>query len=155
MSLTPSKIFPVSHFPKNISIFVRQHFSWPIFSHRPQIWNFPLFSFFQSLFSFSQSISPLFWPIFHSPYFAKFPLWFRKIPVFCTCFLWFSFPPTFTMMHLCITQCTYWTSLRQGDKLITGAIPNQVHNSQTSRLVSVRGLNPGRSSRGADNWKCQ
>src|SRR6218665_1408849 len=22
-----------------------------------------------------------------------------------------SFPPTFTMMHLCITQCTYWRPL--------------------------------------------
>ena len=36
---------------------------------------------------------------------------FRKISVFCTCFLWFSFSPTFTTMHLCITQCTYWTPL--------------------------------------------
>jgi len=26
----------------------------------------------------------------------------------------FCFPPTFTMMHLCITQCTYWTPLLRG-----------------------------------------
>ena len=32
--------------------------------------------------------------------------------------------------------------------LFTGAIPNPVHNSQTSRFVSVPGQNPGRSSRG-------
>jgi len=32
--------------------------------------------------------------------------------------------------------------------LFTGAIRNQVRNSQTSRFVSVPGQNPGRSSRG-------
>src|SRR6218665_2367105 len=32
--------------------------------------------------------------------------------------------------------------------LLTGAIPNPVRNSQTSRFVSVPGQNPGRSSRG-------
>src|SRR6218665_2382896 len=32
--------------------------------------------------------------------------------------------------------------------LFTGAIPNQVRNSQTSRFVSVPGQNPGRSSGG-------
>src|SRR6218665_3332542 len=32
--------------------------------------------------------------------------------------------------------------------LFTGAIPNPVRNSQTSRFVSVPGQNPGRSSRG-------
>src|SRR6218665_1864839 len=26
-------------------------------------------------------------------------------------FLCFSFPPSLTMMHLCITQCTYWMPL--------------------------------------------
>src|SRR6218665_3561640 len=51
--------------------------------------------------------------------------------------------------------------------LFTGAIPNTVHNSQTSRFVSVPGQNPGRSSRGdsvvlrmqsvmmADVWWCR
>ena len=37
---------------------------------------------------------------------------------------------------------------RQGDQFITSAIPNQVHNGQTSRFYSVPGQNPGRSSRG-------
>ena len=32
--------------------------------------------------------------------------------------------------------------------LFTGAIPNPVHNSQTSRFVSVPGQNPDRSNRG-------
>jgi len=46
---------------------------------------------------------------YSAPYFLKFPLWFRKIYVFCTYFTCFSFPPYFD--HLCITQCTYWTPL--------------------------------------------
>src|SRR6218665_4042262 len=28
-----------------------------------------------------------------------------------TYFMCISFPPSLTMMHLCITQCTYWTPL--------------------------------------------
>src|SRR6218665_1041006 len=27
----------------------------------------------------------------------------------------FCFPPTLTMMHLCITKCTYWTPLTADD----------------------------------------
>src|SRR6218665_963109 len=46
-------------------------------------------------------------------YFYKFP------PVFgtFTCFFYILYvyfvPPTLAMMHCCITQCTYWTALRQ------------------------------------------
>ena len=47
------------------------------------------------LFSLFQYISPL----------------FRKIHLLFTYFMCISFPPTLTMMHLCITQCTYWTPL--------------------------------------------
>jgi len=65
---------------------------------------------------------PLYFPVS-----VHFPLVPRKLlfpptlknfpPVFeqFTCFLRtlrvFRFPPTLTMMHLCITQCTYWTPL--------------------------------------------
>src|SRR6218665_1505308 len=64
-------------------------------------------------------ISPLF-PLFQyiSPYFAKiiispptltnFPPCFRQFHIF---YVYFVSPPTLTMMHLCITQCTYWTPL--------------------------------------------
>src|SRR6218665_197678 len=38
------------------------------------------------------------------------PLFSTNLRVF-TYFVCFSFPPTFTMMHLCITQCAYWTPL--------------------------------------------
>ena len=58
-----------------------------------------------------------FLPLFHQNYyslptFTNSPC-FWKIHVFFTCFLCISFPPTLTMMHLCITQCTYWTPLQQ------------------------------------------
>src|SRR6218665_2221992 len=39
-----------------------------------------------------------------SPLFPKNHVYFNALRVF-------SFPPTLTMMHLCITQCTYWTTL--------------------------------------------
>ncbi len=97
---TPWKIFTIWPFPKKIFDFHLPKFlmTFFFFSHWPQIWNFPLFSLFQYI----------------SPYFGKFffPLllqispWFRKIYVFFTYFMCFSFPPTLTMMHLCITQCT-------------------------------------------------
>src|SRR6218665_2593379 len=55
-------------------------------------------------------------PLFRENYY--FPPTFKNVlPVFekFTCFLHilcvFRFPPTLTMMHLCITQCTYWTPL--------------------------------------------
>src|SRR6218665_651575 len=40
------------------------------------------------------------------------------------------------------------TSHVRGTSLFTGAIPNPVRNSQTSRFVSVPGQSPERSSRG-------
>src|SRR6218665_2333380 len=95
----------------------------------------PIWSFSQKKFRFSSAkisddiflvvhhkfrISPYF-PYFNSfpPYFGKFlfPLLLQNsLLIFgkLTCFTYFrciSFPPTFTMMHLCITQCTYWTPL--------------------------------------------
>ena len=68
--------------------------------HRPQISNFPLFSLFPPV-----SRKLLFPPLW------KIPLCFRKIRLVLTYFMCISFPPTLTMMHLCITQCTYWTPL--------------------------------------------
>ena len=81
-------------------------FLMTFFSHWLQMLNFPLFSLFQY-------ISPLF------PENDNFPLLLLQIPppafVKCTCFLHtlcdFCFPPSSTMMRLCITQCTFWTPL--------------------------------------------
>ena len=47
------------------------------------------------------------------PYFHKFPPCFRKIHQLFTYFCVF-FPVALTVMHLCITQCTYWTPLSLG-----------------------------------------
>ena len=56
------------------------------------------------LFHWFQFISPYFWQFFF-PLLLQIPPWFRKIYVFFIYFMCISFPPTFTMMHLCITQC--------------------------------------------------
>jgi len=95
LNLTFSRIF--------FGIFIRQ-FRWPFFSHRPQIFKFPPI--------FPVSVPPCFAKIIISPYFDKFPLLlFEKFTCFLHTLCVFSFPPTLTMMHLCIIQCAYWTPL--------------------------------------------
>ena len=97
----------------------------------------------------------------HSSVVATFPpiFWFPTI-FFTNLRQWFE-PPrddSFTVIEAynCrkVMSCKFpKTSQRpqkprhQGDQLFTGAIPNQVRNSQTSRFVSVPGQNPGRSSK--------
>src|SRR6218665_1167235 len=49
--------------------------------------------------------------IISPPIFTNFPRVFEKFTCSFTYFYVFRFPPTLTMMHLCITQCTYWTPL--------------------------------------------
>ena len=49
---------------------------------------------------------------------------FRKIHLLFTYFMCISFPPTFTMMHLCITQFTYWTPLLFSLVLLCFDLPN-------------------------------
>src|SRR6218665_58446 len=67
------------------------------FSHRPQILNFP-------------PILPLLVHFLPIGKHSHFPPVFRKFNSFLHTFCVF-FPPTLAMMHLCITQCTYWTPL--------------------------------------------
>src|SRR6218665_3317846 len=79
------------------------------FSHRPQISNSPYFPCFNNF-------PPVSRKLLFPPYFQTFLPVFKKF----TCFLHtfcvhvFLSPLNLTMMHLCITQCTYWTPL---DKL--------------------------------------
>ena len=79
----------ISHFhpPKFLTTF--------FFSHPPQISDSPLFCLFYNIFP-PDSRKFLF-----SLCFSKFSHALRV----------FFLPPTLTMMHLCITQCTYWTPL--------------------------------------------
>ena len=71
------------------------------FCHHPQICKFP--PIFSHSFCFVK--------IFRSPYFAKFTPGFITMSCFVHALCDFRLPPTLTMMHLCIPQCTYWTSL--------------------------------------------
>ena len=106
---TPWKIFPISQlylFPKMFR-FNPPKFLITIFSNLLQILNFPLFSLFQYISPYFAKI------IIFFPHFSKFAPYFRKIYVLFSYFMCFSFPPSLTMMHLCITQCTYWTPLNE------------------------------------------
>src|SRR6218665_2347584 len=60
-------------------------------------------------------ISPRFAKIIMSPLLSQIsPLFSENSPAFYI--LCVYFPPTLTMMHLCITQCTYWTPLFIGSE---------------------------------------
>src|SRR6218665_626971 len=78
------------------------------FSHRPQISDFPLFC------PVLQHFPP------DSRKFIISPLFPKNSTAFYI--LYVCFPPTLTMMHLCITQCTYRTPLPKADapKAISG-----------------------------------
>ena len=94
-------IFQILPFPEKCVDFIRQNFWWPFLFIDHKIWISPLFSLFQY-------ISPYFAKIIIPPSLTNVPPFFEKL----TCFLHtlcvgpISFPPTLTMMHLCITQCT-------------------------------------------------
>jgi len=104
---TPWKIFPISPFPTKLLRFSSAKISDDFFVVID--WKCWIFTYFRCFSTF-----PLFREIIISLYLFKFPLWFRKIYVFFTYFMYFLFPPSLTMMHLCITQCTYWTPLNTG-----------------------------------------
>ena len=92
--LIPWKISQILPFPDFFSIFIRRNFLWPFLVIDHKFW-----------------ILPYFEEIILSPLLLQISPCFRQIYVFFTYFMCFSFPPTFSMMHLCITQCTYWTPL--------------------------------------------
>jgi len=97
---------PVSDFPpisEKISIFICQHFWWPSLVIDYKFWISPLFSMFQY-------ISPLFRVNYYCPLLFQISPCFRKIYVFFVLCVFVS-PLSLTVMHLCITQCTYWTPL--------------------------------------------
>src|SRR6218665_1293397 len=101
------KISEILPFPDKISYFHPPKFLttfFLFFSHRPQISNFPRFA---CLTTFPPLIREnfLFPPTFQNflPVFEKFNSFLHTLRVIS--------PPTLTMMHLCITQCTYWTPL--------------------------------------------
>ena len=89
-------------FQKNFSIFIRQNFWWSFFlviDHK-----FRISPYFPCFGPFPPVSRKLLFPL---PTLTNFPPCFRKIHLLFTYFLCISFPPTLTMMHFCITQCTY------------------------------------------------
>src|SRR6218665_201049 len=73
-------------------------------SHQPQILNFP------PIFTISIHFPPISRKLFF-PHFSKFSSLFSQNLCFLHTLCVFCFPPSLTMMHLCITQCMYWTPL--------------------------------------------
>ena len=95
--------FPL--FPNFFFDFHLKNFPRPWFSHWLKFFNFP------PIFAVSVHFPPFRENHYFPPTFSHSPD-FAKVAWFFTHFLWFSFPPSFTMMHLRITQCTYWTPLK-------------------------------------------
>ena len=68
---------------------------------------------FPPYFPCFSTFPPCFTKINFFPYFDKFlPLFSKNSPAFYIHYVYFVFPPTLTMMHLCISQCTYWMPLQ-------------------------------------------
>ena len=89
----------------NFMIFIRRNFWRIFFSHRPQISNFP------PIFPVSIHFPPVSQKLFFLPPTLTNSPCFRQIHLLFTYFTCIFVTPTLTMMHLCITQCTYWTPL--------------------------------------------
>src|SRR6218665_658420 len=98
------KFYP---FPENFFDFHPPKFLMAFFSHLVVNHKFRI----SLLFLLFQYISPPFRQNYSSPLLFKMSLCFRQIFMFFTYFLCFSFLPTFSMLHLRITQRTYWTPL--------------------------------------------
>ena len=92
---------------KHFSIFIYQNFWWPFLVIDLKFRISPYFRCFSR-----PTFPPISRKLLFFPYFLKFPPDFVKF----TCFYMhalcvFRFPQSLTIMHLYITQCTYWTPL--------------------------------------------
>src|SRR6218665_320708 len=99
------KNFELLPFPENFSNFHPPKFLMTFFSHRPQI------SIFLPILPLSGHFPPVSQKILFPPILTNFPLFSKNSPAFYVLFAYFVSPSTLIMMHLCITQCTYWTPL--------------------------------------------
>jgi len=93
-----SKIFRLENFqnftfPEKFFHFHLPKFLMTFFSHRPQI--FPV----------SVHFPPCFAKLLFPPTLKNFLPVFQKFTCFLHTLCLFRFPPTLTLMHLCITQC--------------------------------------------------
>ena len=113
------KILKILPFPDNFLNFhppkFLMTFLFLVIDHNPY---FPCFSTFPPCFA-KIIISPCFAKIIISPLLWKIFLpVFSKIHLLFTYFMCISFPPTLTMMHLCIIQCTYWKPLAMDKNVV-------------------------------------
>src|SRR6218665_3633059 len=92
--------FPV--FPKIISIFIRLTTFFLFIDHK--FWIFP------PILPVLQHFPPDSRKFRISSVSKISPLFSKNSTAFYILYVYFC-PPTLTMMHLCITQCTYWTPL--------------------------------------------
>src|SRR6218665_4133432 len=98
-------------FSRQISSFSSAEISDDLFfSHQPHISNF------HPIFPVSIHFPPVSRKLLFPPTFTIFPSVLDKFTYFLHTLLVFRFPPTLTMMNLCITQCTYWTPPCQNRK---------------------------------------
>src|SRR6218665_1589852 len=95
--------FPNFTFSKTFSDFHPPKFLTTFFQSLITHFEIPPISLFQFIF-------PYFGKCLFPPTFAKFSPDFVKLSCFLHTFVYFV-SPYFYMMHLCITQCTYWTPL--------------------------------------------
>jgi len=72
--------------------------------------NFQHFYFleFPSYFHCFSTFPPVSRKLLFPPYFNNIPPSSAQVHLLFTYFTCISFPPTFTLMHLCINRCTYW-----------------------------------------------
>src|SRR6218665_1184860 len=100
------EILTILPFPRKISSFSFTKISDDLFlviDHK-----FPIS---HPIFAVSVHFPPVSRKLFFPPTLTNFPPVLDKFTCFLHTLRVFRFPPTLTMMHLCITQCTYWTPL--------------------------------------------
>src|SRR6218665_522315 len=141
--LTPCKISQILPFPGNFF-----GFHLPKFLMTLLFWSSATNFEFPPYFRYVNTFPPIFRQnySFHST-FINFPPVFSKFTCFLHTLCVFRFPPTFTMMHLCITQCTYWMPLCSvpcirkiaglNPTLAAMLIPTQYQCCSRERLVVV------------------
>ena len=125
------KILEILPFPENFFDFHPPKFLMTFYCHQPQI------SRISPLFSVFKYISPYFEKKYSFPLFLKISPCFRQIYVFFTYFICFSSPPTFTMMHLCITQCTYWTPLASSSLQVSPLKSRDTYRARNSERMEI------------------
>src|SRR6218665_3327312 len=114
------------------------------FSSSTTNFEFPCFSTF--------SRPPVSRKLLFPPTFLNFPSVLSKFTCFLHTFCVFRFPPTLTIMHLCITQCMYWTPLDAVRKKCRGLSTEFVAFSTFFILNNINALIGEKHPKCAHEW---